>query len=194
MRAVWNSLRGIGHEDFIIDAVVLRYEWAISLRPPVPKKRTDFEKYEKQYTLEPVTAEGIALKARMMLDEMHERQADAQFCWESLWPGERAMTFDKLAATIEHIAAFYSNIAEERQKLIAALALPPPPRKRGAKRAQEMWFSQSMSKWFENTGRKADAVVEILTDVAFDLGGALAPGIAKERRRSVGKHYRKKTK
>jgi hypothetical protein len=195
MRAVWDGLRGIGHEDFIIDAVVLRYEWAISLRPPVPTKRTDFEKYVKQNTLVPVSAEGIARKARMMLDEMRERQADAQFFWESLWPGERGMSFDKLAAVIEHTAAFYSSIAEERQKAIAALALPPPPRKLGAKRAKETYFSPLLSDFFAKTiGRPVDTVVEILTDVAFDLSGELASGIAKGRRRSAGKHYRKKTK
>ena len=194
MRAVWDSLRGIGHEDFIIDAVVLRYEWAISLRPPVPKKLTDLEKYVRQYTPVP-SAEGIALKARWMLDEMRERQADAQFFWESLWPGERGMTFDKLAAVIEHTEVFYRNIAEERQKAIAALALPPLPRKLGAKRAKETYFSRLLSVYFAKIiGRPADTVVEILTDVAFDLSGELAPGIAKGRRRSAGKHYREKTK
>ena len=79
MKAVWDSLRGVGHEDFIIDAVVSRYEWAISLRPPVPKKRADFEKYLKQYPTEPARAEHIGLNARMMLDKMHERRADAEF-------------------------------------------------------------------------------------------------------------------
>jgi hypothetical protein len=194
MRRVWESLHGIGHEDVIIDAVIFRYELAISLSPPRPRKRKDFEEYlKKQDRIFPVSAEGIALKAQWMIPEMRELQADAQVCWESLWPGERAMTFDKLVATIEHTAAFYSNIAEERQKLIAALALPPPPRKRAAKRVQEIWFSQAMSKWFAtNIGRPVDAVVEILTDVAFDLSGELAPGIAKGRRRSAGKHSRKK--
>jgi len=195
MRRVWESFRGIGHEDFIIDAVIFRYETAISLPPPRPRKRTDFEEYLKnQNRIFPVSAEGIALKARLMLEEMHELQADAQFCWEWLWTGDRAMTFDKLVAAIEHTAAFYSNIAEERKKLIAAIALSPPPRKRVAKRAQEIWFSQLMSEWFAtNVGRPVDAVVEILTDVAFDLGGELAPGIAKgRRRRSAGKHSRKK--
>ena len=188
MKAVWDS--GIGPEGFIIDAVVFRYGLAISLRPPVPKKRTDFEKYWKQYApLVPVSAEGIALKAREMLDEMRERKADAQSFWESLWRGEHEMNFDKLAAVIEHTAVFYSNIAEERQKSIATLALPPPPRKLGAKRAREVWFSQAMSNWFvKGIGRPVDAVVETLTDVAFDVRGKLAPGTAKGRRRSAGKH------
>jgi hypothetical protein len=192
MKDVWESLRGIGREDVFIDVVLSRYERATSLAPPLPRKRKDFEEHVKQYRLVPVSAEGIAVKARRMVPEMRELQADARFCWESMWPGERAMTFDKLVATIEHTAAFYSNIAEERQKLIAALALPPPPRKRGAKRAQEIWFSQMMSDFFaKNIGRPVDGVVEILTDVAFDLGGELEAGIAKGRRRSSGKHYRK---
>jgi hypothetical protein len=157
------------------------------------EKKANFREYLKQNRIVPVSAEGIALKARMMLDEMRELQADAQFCWDRMWTGERAMTFDKLATAIEHTATFYSNLSEERKKALLALGLPPPPRKRAAKRAQEIWFSHMMSDFFAtNIGRPVDAAVEILTDVAFDLGGELAPGIAKGRRRSGGKHYRKK--
>jgi hypothetical protein len=43
MKSVWESWRGIGHEGLFIDAVLLRYEWAILLRPPPLKKRRIFE-------------------------------------------------------------------------------------------------------------------------------------------------------
>src|SRR5262249_48427148 len=114
--------------------------------------------------------------------------------WERMWPGQPSMTFDKLVVLIDQSARFYESISEERQKAIAALALPPLPTKRGAKRAPETWFSRAMSDFFVKIfGKPSDAIFETLTDVAFDLKGRLEPDIARGRRRSAAAHYPKKS-
>jgi hypothetical protein len=140
-----------------------------------------------------VDAEGIALKARMMINEMYELHDDALFLWERMWPGDPSITFDKLIAMLEQTATFYDYVKTERRKAIADLDDPPPPRKRGAKRAPEIWFSRAMSKFFvRNAGKPMDETVELLTEVVFDR--RVEPGIAKKRRQTAGEHSRKKSK
>jgi hypothetical protein len=170
-----------GYEHYLIDHVILKYKHAISIqqRPPIVL----------------ASAEGIALQARMMIDEMRAPPLhdDALFLWERMWPGDHSMTFDKLMATLEKTATFYDYVATERHNAIAAADDPPLPTKRGAKRAPEGWFSQAMSKFFlRHAGKPMDRTVEFLTDVVFDV--QVEPGIAKQRRRAAGAHFRKKSK
>jgi hypothetical protein len=172
----WN-----GYEHCLIDHVILKYRHAISIQQPPP--------------IVPDRAESIARTARMMIDEMRAPPLhdDALFLCERMWPGHPSITFDKLIAVLEQIATFYDYVSTERRNAIVAADDPPLPTKRGAKRAPEGWFSQAMSKFFlRNAGKPMDRTVEFLTDVVFDV--QVETGIAKQRRRAAGAHFRKKSK
>ena len=184
----WN-----GYEHYLIDHVIGVFKRAISIQQRPPRRKRDFEEYLKHNRLVPVSAELIALKARMMINEMRELHDDALFLWERMWPGDPSITFDKLIAMLEQTATFYDYVETERRKAIADLDDPPPPTKRGAKRAPETWFSRAMSKFFvRNAGKPMDTTVEDLTDVVF--GVLTKAGTAKKRRQTAGEHFRKKSK
>jgi hypothetical protein len=197
MRRVWEAWPKplAGYENFLIERVVWIYQLAISLPRPRPRNRQDFQQYLKDNRIVAVSAEGVAIRARWLIDGMLDLQADTRFAWEKMWPGEPSMTLDKLIALIEQSATLYERMWEDRRKLIAASAVPPVPKKLGAKRASETWFSRAMSDYFIlNIGKPLDVIVDTLTDVAFDLKGDLVPGIARARRRSAAVHSRKKSK
>jgi hypothetical protein len=123
---------------------------------------------------------------------MRALQIDSQDFWREMWPGDLKMSFEQVVALVDQTATFYWNLSKARQEAVEALSLPPPPRKLGARRARETYFSRIMSKYFDTTcGDPLDQVVLALTDIAFDRKGEIAPGAARSRRRSAA-HSRKK--
>jgi hypothetical protein len=194
MRDVWTNLPPwfVDHEDHLVDNVIFAFQIATSVSPPPPRKKSEFAEYQKQHRLYPASAEGIATTAQHLLGDMRELEEDARYLWDDRWPGDRSVTFDGLVALMEHVSTFYQHLAEARSKAIIDLLLPLPPRKRGAQRAQQTYFSRIMSIYFEIYCRRPmDALIETLTNIAFDLKGEMTPGTARSRRRSAPAHSRK---
>ena len=180
-----------GREDWLIDQVLLAFQIASGLHPPLPRARTQFLEHITGHPLVLPSAEGNAIYAETLRDRMRDLQPDSREFWREMWPGDPEISFDRLIALIDQTATFYWKLSKARQEAVAALSLPPPPRKRGAKRARETYFSRIMTDYFIRTcGGELDPAVVTLTDIAFDRKGEISLDMARSRRRSSA-HSRK---
>jgi hypothetical protein len=186
MSGLWAAVsRGpTGIEDVIIAAAIIAYEKACSLRPPLPRSRHRLPEYLKQHKLVPTTYAGIATLARHLQDKLEEIPSGARADWAAAWPGDPAMTFDKLLKAVASIGACCDRLDIDARALEAALKLPKPPRRRGAVKAQRTYFGRIVSDLLQRFyGRPVDRVATILEDVMFDLGGEIEETTARSRRR-----------
>jgi hypothetical protein len=167
---------------------------AAAQRPPFPRKKSDLFEYLQKYP--PVlTAENAATRALILHEAMVATKIDSLASWRSFWPGDAEVTFDLALQFIKNIEEFYRRLHADRQALIAMANLPKI-RKRRARNASQMYFSELMSDRLTYLyGRPNDAVVAALTEVVFDLEAGVGETTIRGRRRShrVAEHSGKKS-
>jgi hypothetical protein len=102
--------------------------------------------------------------------------------WVELWPGDQKTSIGDAVEFVRCLEEFYRRLEIEHRAVIKAADLPYL-RKKGARNADQVYFSLVMSKrLMANYGRPLDAVVTALTAVVFNLRGITEETIRGRRR------------
>jgi hypothetical protein len=195
MEPLWTQLhRGLqGKEaDIILFAIEAYYE-ALSLQPPRkvqqkkiddflrahhspitdPALRAEYDAMVRKAS-HPLTYGMIAFIARWLGETLDEIWGSGRQRWAEVWPGDPALSFDKIRSIVEGIAACCDRLDLEAQEMAATKHLPNPPRKKGGHSAQRVHFDRILKDRFqENFGRRYPGIVATLEQVAFDLPEAV---------------------
>jgi hypothetical protein len=201
MENLWNTQvppQLCGREPAIIEWAIGAYRLATSVRPPIKNWLRDYAEFRRSHP-DPITNPVdlaaykerfvtppdyamLAGRARFLLEGMNEIPSRTRAVWGEIWPGDPAMTFDGVTSTIEAIAVCCDHLGEVAADMRAALQLPDPPRKRGARTAPRVFFDRIMKQFFRSEcGRPNVELVAILEQVLFDLPGSVDESTVRKR-------------
>ena len=103
--------------------------------------------------------------------------------WVELWPGDQETSIRDAVEFVGCLEEFYGRLEIEHRAVIKTANLPYL-RKKGARNADQVYFSRVMSERLKGLYRRPlDGVVTALTDVVFDLGGRINEEKTRGRRR-----------
>jgi hypothetical protein len=129
----------------------------------------------------PISYGEVAAQARWMRESLDKISRFVRSDWTKAWRGDPNLTLDKLLLIIDDIAACFDLLEEQAQHIQAderqfraSLDLPAPPRKRGGRTAQRVYFSRILKARFRREfGLLYPGVLATLEQVAFDLPEAV---------------------
>jgi hypothetical protein len=201
MEDLWNTQvppQLCGRETEIITQAIDAFRESISLRPPIKNWMRDYVEFRranpdpitdpvdlaayKERFVTPLDCAMLAGRARFLLEGMNEIPSPIRAVWSEIRPADPAMTFDRVISTIEAIAVCCDHLHEAAGARRAALQLPDPPRKRGAKTAPQVYFDRIMKRYFRNEcGKPIVEIVAILDQVLFDLPDSVDESTVRKR-------------
>jgi hypothetical protein len=174
-----------GMEVSILDRAVVAYSCALTLQPPIPRTRAALTEYLQHHSLVPFGFLEVAAVVRFLIDKLAEVPGGWRSRWSEVSP--TSSTFETALTALRDIAAVCDRLDVEARTAEAALDLPKPPRRIGAKNAQRTYFGLIMTDFLARVyHRPCDPVVTILEDVTFDLKGEIEEATARSRRRRSG--------
>ncbi len=169
-------------EADIIGMAIIAYNRALSLLPPMPRKKAAVAEYLKQHDIVPVSFAMIAEAASFVRDLLESVPSSGRSSWPEKSP--TGSTFEEAVKAIQDIVETGRRFDSEARAIEAELNFPKPPRRRGAIKAQRTYFGHIMSDYLVSIyGQPCDPMVNILEDVVFDLRGDIEEGTARSRRR-----------
>ena len=185
---VWEKLPAElkGHEAQIIDwAFYAVTTLPLHVRRPRPhsKSRSNWKKYAKYLeTFPPPTTPLYAANYALRLAEaMAQLKPFTELLWTPLWQGDKSITFDQAAATVNQLQLLYLNASAKYNSLLASL----PKVQRWDDRAHHRLCVEFLSQQFQQTVEQpCDSIVAALVDVALDLGGGISAETVRGRRRT----------
>jgi hypothetical protein len=130
----------------------------------------------------PLTYAMLAEQARMLVESFDEISSAGRQHWAEAWPGDPALTLDKLRSIVDDIADCCDRLDANARQFRATQDLPAAPRKRGAHTAQHVYFSRILKARFRKEFRRPyAAVVASLVQVGFDLPDAVEESTVLKR-------------
>ena len=124
--------------------------------------------------INPTTYGMVAGQARMLRQSLDEFPSLARQHWAEAWQGDKELSFEKVCSILDDVIACFDRLDAEALETFRIQAFPEPPRKRGARTAQRVYFDRILKKRFKTEfGHLFPRVIGTLEQVMYDLPDAV---------------------